>query len=150
MSSFTFDLGANGINSGSIDLLVDRISVMLVSEVPSQDADSLLNMREVRVAGAVRHTLTGKTVTLDTRLHRSVFDAADPPVWTLALGDAVAGAVIFDDVGSDAQSTPLFFCDTRVEIDGVLYAIPTNGSTFELTWNAEGIGYTQQFAFQET
>lgn len=150
MPSYTFDSGANGINSGSIDLLVDRISVMLVSEVPSQNADSLLGMNELSVAGAVRQTLTGKTVTLDTRLHRSTFNAANPPMWTLALGDHVAGAVIFDDVGSDAQSTPLFFCDTRVEVDGVLYAIPTNGSTFKIEWNAEGIGYTQQFAFQET
>lgn len=145
MPSFTFAAGMTGINDGSIDFVVDAIAVMLVSEVPSEDADSIAGFAELSVAGYRRPTLTGKSVTRVGR--RSVFDANDPPAWTLAPGGTVVGAVLFE------QATPLFFLDMRMETeDGRLVGIPTNGSTFELKFHDDGIGYTVQgsAALQET
>ena len=138
MSSFTFTAGANGINNGSIDLLVDEITVMLVTELPDPDADSIATFSELRVGGYRPQTLSGKSVTREGR--RSVFRASDPSPWTLALGGEVAGAVIRE------QATPLFFLDTRTREfpGGPLRGIPTNGSTFTIEFHADGIAYTEQ------
>lgn len=137
LGSFTFTEGANAINNGSVDLLVDQIQVMLVTELPDPDADTIAAFSALRVAGTTRPTLTGKSVTKEGR--RSVFRAANPPSWTLAPGGDVVGAVLFE------QRTPLFFIDTRIALeDGRLVGIPTNGSTFTLQFHADGVGYTQQ------
>lgn len=136
--SFTFTAGANGINDGSIDLLVDPVAVMLVTEAPSPDAESVVGFAELRVAGYARKTLDGKSVTREGR--RSVFRAANPSPWTLAPGGTVVGAVIHE------QSTPLFYLEMRTSDfpGGPLLGIPTNGSTFALQFHADGVGYSQQ------
>lgn len=136
--SFTFTAGANAINDGSVDLLVDTITVMLVTDVPSPDADSIAGFAELRVAGYGRKTLDGKSVTREGR--RSVFRATNPSAWTLARGATVVGAVIHE------QATPLYFLDMRTSDfpGGPLLGIPTNGSTFTLQFHADGVGFSQQ------
>lgn len=142
MASFTFNLGSNGINDGSLDYLTAVVKVMFVTVVPSQDDDNLSGFTELNVGGytpgfasADRKTLGTKTVTNDDTLNRSKHDAADPTAWTLAAGGTVLGAVVYFHDTSDALSTPLFFLDTG--------SIPTNGSTLTLQFHADGIGYVQ-------
>lgn len=142
MASFTFNLGSNGINDGSLDYLTAVVKVMFVTVVPSQDDDNLSGFTELNVGGytpgfasADRKTLGTKTVTNDDTLNRSKHDAADPTAWTLAVGGTVLGAVVYFHDTSDALSTPLFFLDTG--------SIPTNGSTLTLQFHADGIGYVQ-------
>jgi hypothetical protein len=149
--SFTFTAGANGINTASIDLLADQIKIMLVTDVPTPDADTIAGFSELRVGGYVpgflgtgRKTLARKSVTREGR--RSVFRAADPSQWTLAPGGTVVGAVVYAHVTSDGQSVPLFFLEMRTSEfpGGPLRGIPTNGSTFAIEFHADGVGYTQQ------
>lgn len=136
--SFMFTAGATAINRGSTDLLVDRLDVLLVTEVPDPDAETIQGFAELRVGGYGRKPLDGKSVTSEGR--RSVFRAANPSPWTLAPGGEVVGAVIAE------QGTPLFFLEMRTSAfpGGPLRGIPTNGSTFALAFHPDGIGYTQQ------
>jgi hypothetical protein len=136
--SFTFTAGANGINNGSLDFLVDPVVIMLVTAVPSQDADTIAGFAELTVRGSSRKTLIGKSVTREGR--RSVFRAANPTPWTLAPGGEVVGAVI------SSHGIPLFFLEMRTSDfpGGPLSGIPTNGSTFAVLFHDDGIGYSQQ------
>jgi hypothetical protein len=73
----------------------------------------------------------------DTTLDRTVFDAADPSAWTIAAGDTIGGFIIQKKgSASDATAIPLWFQDVT--------DTPTNGAALTLTFDAAGLGYTQQ------
>lgn len=149
MASFTYNKGSTDIANRTIDFAADTIKVMLIGTAtaytPDKDHSSMTTpaLSELSVGGytpgfasADRKTLGTKTITNDTTNDRTVFDAADPAAWTLATGGTVAAAIVYKHLTSDALSTPIFYLDFA--------DVPTNGSTFTLVFDANGIGYTQQ------
>lgn len=152
MADFTYNAGAHAINAGAKDFLTDVLKIMLVTAAYTADKDhtnvTAAAAAELTVSGYVggfsgagRKTLASKTVTKDNATDRDYFDAADPSAWTLAIGEEVAGAVIYFHDTDDATSVPLFYKDLR---SGGTDPIPTNGGTFTVSYNAAGIAYTQQ------
>jgi hypothetical protein len=109
----------------------DAIATVVAGEIPNISG-------YVRgFGGAGRKLLAGKTVTKDVANDRVVYDANDPSVWTLGVGATVGGAVIQKKgAADDTTAVPLFLLDFS--------DTPTNGSTFTLQFDANGIAYTQQ------
>jgi hypothetical protein len=149
MASFTYNKGSTDIQNGTIVWATDTIKVMLIGTAtpytPDKDHSSMTTpaLSELSVTGytpgfasADRKTLASKTLTNDTTNDRTVYDAADPSAWTLATGGTVAYAIVYKHLTNDAGSTPIFLLDFT--------DVPTNGSTFTLVFDANGIGYTQQ------
>lgn len=149
MASFVYNLGAYELrNGGAVSFSADTIEVILVKSTYTankDDTNSVYAAAEIAgvsgytggYAGAGRKVLASKTITNDTTNDRIVYDAADPSAWTLGAGDTIGGAIIGEKgAASDATAYPLFFLDFT--------DVATNGSTFTLTFSADGIGYTQQ------
>ncbi len=150
MASFTYNEGANQLESGgSVTFTADTIEVILTKSTYSpnkDDTNSVYAAAEISgvsgyvggYAGAGRKVLGTKTKTKDTALDRIVYAAANPSAWTLGTGDTVGGCIIGKKGSADdTTAVPLFFGD-------IIPDIPTNGSPFTLTFDAAGIGYTQQ------
>jgi len=149
MSSFTYNEGAHQLGSnGSVSWSADTIEIVLVKSTYTankDDTNTVLAAAEISgvsgytggFGGAGRKVLASKTHTKDTTNDRDTYDAADPSAWPLGTGDTVGGAVI-QKKGSadDTTAVLLFFLDFT--------DVPTNGSTFTLSFDALGIGYTQQ------
>jgi hypothetical protein len=149
MPSFTYNEGAHQLESGgSVNYAADDIEVILTKSTYSpnkDDTNSVYATAEISGvsgytggwAGAGRKLLATKTKTKDTTNDRIVYDAADPSAWTLGTGDTVGGAIVGKKgSANDTTAVPLFFLDFT--------DVPTNGSTFTLSFHADGIGYTQQ------
>ena len=149
MASAVYNNGAKKIADGSIDFAADTIKIMLLAtDTPyslDKDHDHIddISASELSVsgyvggfAGAGRKTLGSKTITADLTNDRVVFDAADPSAWTLASGKTVASAVVYWHDTDDATSVPLFFLDFTDTL--------TNGGTFTVQFDANGIAYLQQ------
>lgn len=148
MASLTYNIGSKDIIDRTIDWAADTIEVILVKSTytPNKDdTNSVYAAAEISgvsgytggYAGAGRKVLASKTITNDTTNDRTVLDAADPSAWTLGTGDTIGGAIIGKKgSASDATALPIFFLDFT--------DVPTNGSTFTLAFDANGIGYTQQ------
>lgn len=82
-------------------------------------------------------TLGSKTgPTTDGTNHRTVYDAADPTFSAVAGGSTVGWCVVYKFVTNDADSIPISVLD--------LTDTPTNGGDIGITFNADGIAYTQQ------
>jgi hypothetical protein len=151
MASFTYNNGSFRLQdrgTGTVDFLADTIEFVLIksSHTPNKDDTGATPAGgEITgvagytggFGGAGRKVLASKTITNDTTNDRTVYDCADPSAWTLGTGDTV-GAVLVQKKGSasDATAVPLFYLD--------ITDFPTNGSTFTLTVDANGLGYTQQ------
>jgi hypothetical protein len=149
MASLVYNEGAMQLESGgSVAWASDTIEVVLVKSTYTankDDTNTVLATAEISgvsgytggFGGAGRKVLASKTKTKDTTLDRIVYDAADPSAWTLGVGDTVGGAII-QKKGSadDTTAVMLFFLDFS--------DVPTNGSTFTLVFDANGIAYTQQ------
>ncbi len=148
MASLTYNEGSYGIQHRDVDYLSDTIEIILVKSTYTPNKDdthTAIAAAEISgvsgytggFGGSGRKTLGTKTITNDTTNDRTVFDAADPSAWTLGTGDTVGGAMVTKKgSASDATAVLLFFLDFT--------DTPTNGSTFTLTFDADGIGYTQQ------
>ena len=151
MASLTYNNGSFRLQdrgSGTVDYLADTIEVVLTKSTYTANKDDTTGTPAASeitgvsgytggYAGAGRKVLASKTITNDTTNDRTVYAAANPSAWTLGTGDTVGGVVV-EKKGSanDTTAVPLFFCD--------ITDFPTNGSTFTLTFDANGIGYTQQ------
>ncbi len=147
--ALVYNVGAEQILNGGVDLLTDTLDVVLVksSYTPNRDdTNAVLASAEISGvsgyvgghAGAGRRTLASKTVTRDNGTDRVTFDAADPSAWTLGAGDTIGGAIIIRrGTSSDATAVPLFHV-------AISPAVPTNGSSFTLQFDAAGIAYIQQ------
>ena len=81
-------------------------------------------------------TLGSKTRTKNTTDDRIVYDAADPTWTAVAGGSTIGWCVVFKFVTIDGDSIPIFVID--------LADTATNGSDITVTFDATGIGYTQQ------
>lgn len=148
MANLVYNIGAVGIGNGSLDFLTDTIECLFTKSTYTankDDTNTVLAAAELASltgyvpgwGGAGRKTLASKTVTNDTTNDRTVYDAADPSVWTIASGDTIGGMIV-QKKGSanDTTAVPLFFIDFT--------DTPTNGGTVTVTFDANGIGYTQQ------
>lgn len=148
MPNHTYNVGAVGIGNGSLDFLVDTIEVLFTKSTYTankDDTNTVLAAAELAAltgyvpgyGGAGRKVLASKTVTNDTTNDRTVYDAADPSVWTIAAGDTIGGMIVQKKgAASDATAVLLFFIDFT--------DTPTNGGTITVTFSADGIGYTAQ------
>jgi hypothetical protein len=148
MASRTYNIGSYQIQHRDVDYLSDNIEIILVKSTYVFDADhtnAAYAAAEISgvtgytggYGGAGRKLLGGKTITNDTVNDRTVYDANDPSSWTLGIGDTVGGAIIGKKGSvSDADAVPIFFLDCA--------DTPTNGSIFQVLFDALGIGYTQQ------
>lgn len=148
MASFTYNVGSYRIQDGTIDFASDTIEIILVKSTYTPDKDdtnSVYSTAEISgvsgytggYGGAGRKVLGTKTITNDTTNDRTVYDAADPSAWTLGVGDTIGGAIIGKKGSADdTTAIPIFFLDFT--------DVPTNGSTFTLSFDASGIGFTQQ------
>lgn len=148
MASSCYNAGIKGIQDRSIDLAADTIKIMLIGTATAYTFDkdhavmTTPAASELSVtgytggfAGAGRLTLASKTITNDTTNDRAVFDAADPAAWTLSTGGTVAAAIVYKHLTSDAVAVPIAFLDFT--------DVPTNGSTFTVVFDANGIFYIQ-------
>lgn len=148
MANLTFNVGSLGIGDGSLDYLTNDIEVLFTKSTYAankDDTNAVLAAAELAslagyvpgYGGAGRKLLGTKTVTNDTANDRTVHDAADPTVWTIAAGDTIGGMIVQKKgAASDATAVLLFFIDFT--------DTPTNGGTITVTFSADGIGYTQQ------
>lgn len=148
MASFTYNIGSKSIADRSVDWVAGIIEIILVKSTYTankDDTNSVYAAAEISgvsgytggYGGAGRQVLGSKTITNDTTNDRTVFDAADPSAWTLGPGDTVGAAIIgLKGAAADATAVPIFFLDFT--------DVPTNGSTFTLSFDPLGIGYTQQ------
>ena len=122
--------------NGGIDLDTDTIRVALVTDsyTPDQDSHEYFDDVTDEVVGAGYTAdgaaLAGKAVTQDDTDNEGVFDADDTE-WTTATITARA-AVIWKDTGTDATSPLIRYHDFGEDKT-------TTGTTFKITWNAEGI-----------
>lgn len=147
MSSRLYNAGAKAIADRTVDFAADTIEIVLVKSTYTMNPDDVNGTPAASeitgvsgyvggFGGAGRKVLATKTITNDTANDRTVFDAADPSAWTLGVGDTPGGAVIQKKgSASDATAVPLFFLSFT--------AVPTNGSTFTLVFDALGIAYLQ-------
>lgn len=141
MASANYNAGIKGIQDRSIDYASDTINIMILATATpytfDQDATTMTTaaLSEMTVGGYARKTLASKTITNDTINNRAVYDAADPSAWTLASGQTASGAIVFKATGSDATSVPISFLDFT--------DTPTNGGTFTIQFDANGIAYIQ-------
>lgn len=147
MASRSYNAGMLALANRTVDFIADTIEVVLVKSSYVMDPDhtgATPAASEISgvagyvggFGGAGRKVLASKTIAQDTALDRVVYDAADPSLWTLGTGDTAGGAVIQKKgSASDATAVPLWFLD--------ITDFPTNGGTFTLTFDAQGIDYIQ-------
>ena len=136
MASLTYNAFKKNLMNGSIDLDTDTIRVALVTVgyTPDQDAHEFFDDVDNEVVGAGYTAdgaaLAGKTVTQDNTDNEGVFDADDIE-WVVATITARA-AVIYKDTGNPATAPLIRYVDFGEDKS-------TTGTTFKITWPAEGI-----------
>jgi hypothetical protein len=122
--------------NGGIDLDTDTIKVALVTSTYTPDIDAHDNFDDItnEVTGtgytAGGATLGSVTVTVDNTDDEGVFDAADTS-WTSSTITA-RGAVIYKSTGTASTSKLICYVDFGSNIT-------STASTFQITWNSEGI-----------
>lgn len=142
MASFVYNVGAFNFASQACNWdTSSNLKVLLVTSTYTADkdhADVADVTNEVTVSGYARQSLAAAstTITNDTTNDRCVFDGPDVTFSALAAGETVGGAVIFEDLGADADSPLICFVD--------LTNTASNGGDMTITWSASGIFYSQQ------
>lgn len=137
MASVVYNSFKRDIMNGSIDLDTDTVKVMLVTSTYSPNIDSHTKRSDItnEVSGtgytAGGATLASPTVTVDNTDDEGVFDAADTS-WSSSTITA-RGAVLYKSRGG-ASSADELICYVDFGSD-----ITSTASTFQITWNAEGI-----------
>lgn len=76
---------------------------------------------------------TPRTITEDDANNRVVYDAPDTVFASLAVGQTVDGAVIYQDTGAGASNPLLAFIDLAPQA--------TPGGSFTIVWDATGCFY---------
>ena len=119
--------------------------ILLVSATTTADTEddaefiaSITTLDEVAATSYARLTLAGEVVNEDLPNNRGEFDANDAAFGALGNGmnDTLDGAVLFRFVTNDADS----FLIAHIDTGG--FPKTTNGGTFTIQWNAEGIVQT--------
>ena len=149
MASLVFNVGAYELrNGGAANFSADDIEIILVKSSYTPNKDDTNAVYATAELGAIsgyvpgwdnagRKTLGSKTITNDTTNDRTVYDADNPSMWTLATGETIGGAIVGKKgTADDSDAIPLFFVDCT--------DTPTNGGTFTFQFSASGVAYTAQ------
>jgi len=99
---------------------------------PDQDFVSEVTASELVGGGYTRQTLTGVAFLEDDAGDRGRAQAAKVTFASIAIGQTIAGAVVFVNTGVDATSTLLSYYP--------IFATPTDGSVPELLFDAANPG----------
>jgi hypothetical protein len=133
MATQVYNSFKSAIMSGSISLAADTIKVALTSAyTPDISAHSTYSDITSEVTGSIGYTTGGETLTnvvltQDNTDNESVMDA-DNITWTASTITA-NGAVLYDVTYNNQLIGYVDFLSSKSSI----------GSTFTLSWNAEGI-----------
>lgn len=135
MAGFIFNVGALGLQDGSINWASDTIKIRPVETSDTIDEDDTV-MTGLGLTG-YDQTLGSKTgPTKDDANNRIVYDAANPTFPSVAAGPQIDRALIFKFVTNDADSIPIALMD--------IAAITPNGGNIGVLFDAIGAFYTQQ------
>jgi hypothetical protein len=125
--------------SGDMDLNADSMRLILCMTNTTADTDidadntSSYTLDEMDGANYARQTLANIAVNVDDANDRAEFDADDVSIASLGNGTrAMQGYLIHEHITNDAASFPFLWNDFSSTIN-------PGGSTFTITWNAEGI-----------
>lgn len=134
MASFVTNRGSLDLQSNVIVWASDTIKARLVpsSVTPTKDDIVMTGLTAI----GTDQTLGSKTRTEDTTNDRIVYDAADPTWTAVAGGSTIGWCIVYQFVTNDADSVPIAVLD--------LSDTATNGGDITVTFNADGIAYTQQ------
>lgn len=148
MASFVYNKAAQELADGTIDLLTDTITMMLVTSqysaarsdlvVDAGGANDALDA-EISVSGYTggwggsgRKALASKTVVVDQANNRAEFSAANPTWTSLGTGATIAAMLLVKEgVSNDTTSRLIAYLDVT--------DTPTNGGNVGFTFDAEGI-----------
>lgn len=144
MASFAYNKFKTRLLKGDVDLDegLDDVRVLLVSAITTADTEDdtefiagFTTLDEVVATGYARQALANQLVNEDLANNRAEFDADDAAFGALGNGanDTIDGAVVFKFVTNDADSPVMCHIDTGG------FPKTTNGGTFTVQWNAEGI-----------
>ena len=142
MASGAFTTGIEKIQNQTLSWTGLDYKVMLMQSTytynPDQDFVSDISANEVSAVGYSRSAnLAGKTVSEDAGNNRVTLDATDPAAFgPIAAGQTIAGAVVFYDTGVAGTSQLLCYEEFSA-------AVPTNGGTVTVPFNALGVLYYQ-------
>lgn len=135
ITTFTFNNGSKQLHSGgSVHFTSDTIKARLVSSAVAPAIDDLTIAGYARIG--TDQTLSGKTITNDTTLDRTVYAAANASFTSPGSGDEIGSVVVYKFVTDDSDSIPLFCL--------AVTPTPTDGTTVVANFAATGIGYTAQ------
>lgn len=91
---------------------------------------------EATISGYARQALAGMSITKVDASDRIVFDATDLAFGALATGETIIAGVVYLHNAADSAAPLICYADWT--------DVPTNGSTFTITWHADGVFYWQQ------
>lgn len=143
MAAFVYTPAKTKLLKGELDFdLPQDFRVLLVSDTSTADTEedsefvsSVTTLDEVVATGYARQALTGEVVNEDLANDRAEFDAADVAFGALGNGvnDVISAVVLYRFVTVDGDSPLIAYIDTGG------FPKTTNGGTFTIQWNAEGI-----------
>lgn len=142
MASFPYNKLKTRLLKADEDFDVGDYRVLLVSAATTADTEDdtefvagFSALDEVVATGYARVTLTGEAVVEDLPNNRAEFNADDAAFGAIGNGsnDTIDGAVLFRFVTNDADSPVIAHIDTGG------FPKTTNGGTFTVQWNPEGI-----------
>lgn len=142
MASFAYNKLKTRLLKADEDFDTGDYRIILISATTTADTEDdvefvsgFTTLDEVTATGYARHTLIGEVVNEDLPNNRAEFDADDAAFGALGNGanDTIDGAILFRFVTNDADSPVISHIDTGG------FPKTTNGGTFTIQWNAEGI-----------
>lgn len=139
--SHWYNNGLRGVMAGEIDMNLDDIRVALLMTNTTADTErdetvlsGFVTLDEFDGSGYARQALASEAVNQDNPNNRSEFDANDISFGALGAGTRqAAGMLVYKHVGADSANIPILW------IDSGGFPFTGNGSTVNVTWNAEGI-----------
>lgn len=143
MASLVYNHGAHLIQTQALNWDTSTaIQVLLVGTGYTADkdhedvADVVAN--EIAPSGYARQAMAAasNTITKDTTNDRIVFDGPDVTFTSLGAGTTIHGAIVFADLGADADSPLICFIDLTNTV--------TDGGNVVIQWASTGIFYLQQ------
>ncbi len=125
--------------SGDLDLNSDDLRLILLMTNTTADTDvdadntGDYTLDEMDGANYARQALDNEAVNVDDANDRAEFDADDVSIASLGNGTRqMQGALIHEHITNDAGSFPFVYVEFSSTIN-------PGGSTFSISWNAEGV-----------
>jgi hypothetical protein len=139
MATHWFNEGKKYVLENGLSGVDVRAAMLMTNTTADTENDGIVNLDDITTldecdgSGYARVALTGEAITKDDANDRALFDANDVAWGTIgAATRAVAGVLIYVEVGADSADIPLVWLE---------YASPKtmDGSAFTSTFNAAGI-----------